>query len=316
MGTHKFLTIVAVAAIAGVIVTDCKKNTPAPSALADSIVSGDSTNNPVNTIKFGNFTETGDGLNFDMIAVKGGTFIMGSDNTIDNRASPPHSVTLSNFHIGKYEVTQKLWRDVMGSYPDTSASMQPSTAPGLGDNYPIYYISWNDIVGTPSGGNVGYTERGIDYYTDGFCYQLSVKANGGTLGTKHYRLPTEAEWEYATRGGAQSKGYTYSGSDSIDDVAWYHDNADGIIHPVGTKAANELGIYDMSGNVWEWCSDWWRANYSSSAQTNPTGASSGDTRAVRGGSLGLGTRYCRVAHRYQYAPHERYRYLGFRLVIP
>ncbi|GHT09861.1 hypothetical protein AGMMS4956_00270 [Bacteroidia bacterium] len=263
---------------------------------------------------FNYFTETGGGLNFDMVAVAGGTFTMGctaeqgSDCYSDEIA---HSVTLSSFSIGKYEVTQKLWYDVMGSYPETA----PSSTYGVGNNYPMYYVSWEDIVGTSSS-SVGYTEKGITYYTNGFCYKLSVKVNGGTLGTKHYRLPTEAEWEYAARGGASSGGYTYSGSNTIGNVAWYYDNSGSKSHAVGTTpSANELGIYDMSGNVWEWCSDW-SGSYSSSAQTNPTGASSGSYRVFRGGSWSTYARGCRVAYCISDAPSYRYDALGFRLVLP
>ncbi|GHT82313.1 hypothetical protein FACS189467_7460 [Bacteroidia bacterium] len=291
-----YLKVALVGAMAvGMMVTNsCKKKDTTPS--------------------FSNFTETGGGLSFDMVAVPGGTFTMGGTaeqgSDVLDRELPTHSVTLSNFSIGKYEVTQKLWYDVMGSYPGAA----PSSSSGVGDNYPMYFVSWEDIVGTS--GSIGYTEKGIDYYTNGFCYQLSVKVNGGTLGTKHYRLPTEAEWEYAARGGASSGGYTYSGSNTIDDVAWYDSNSGRKSHAVGTTpSANELGIYDMSGNVGELCSDWF-GDYSSSAQTNPTGASEGSSRVARGGTWYGDEQYCRVAFRTYPAPDTRSFPLGFRLVLP
>jgi formylglycine-generating enzyme required for sulfatase activity len=176
---------------------------------------------------------------------------------------------------------------------------------GSGNNYPEYYVSWNDIVGT--GATTGYTVNGVAYKTDGFCYKLSQLVGDG----RQFFLPTEAQWEYAARGGSKSNGYIYSGSNTVDDVAWYGDNSSSQAHTVGTKQANELGIYDMSGNVWEWCSDWY-GGYSSSAQTNPTGASSGSRRVFRGGSWSLDATGSRVAARNAVPPGNRSG-IGFRL---
>ena len=247
----------------------------------------------------------------EMILVEGGTFMMGaqsSNSTSSNydsdaysRESPVHQVTLSDFYIGKYEVTQQLWEYVMkysgtcadGSTMSAYASnvwfgTNPSSTHGVGDYYPAYDVSWEDIV------NI-------------FIPRLN-KITGKT-----YRLPTEAEWEYAARGGNKSKGYKYSGSNTIGDVAWYDGNSGDATHEVGTCYPNELGIYDMSGNVWEWCSDWY-GSYSSMAQTDPSGAGSGSYRVCRGGSWDCIAQGCRVALRSDCTPGYRSNTLGLRLV--
>ena len=233
-------------------------------------------------VPFSNYTETSNSLNFEMIAVQGGTFSMGctseqgSDCYYDEM--PAHQVTLSDFYIGKYEVTQGLWKTVMGNNPSYFTG---------GDNYPVEYMFGDDIVGTSG----SYQEiKGIRYYANGFIYKLNQ------LTGKQYRLPTEAEWEYAARGGANSKGYKYSGSNIVGNVAWCSENSDSRTHPVGGKAANELGIYDMSGNVCELCSDWYDS-YSSNVQTNPTGPTSGPSRVYRGGSWSHPAWYTRVSYR-------------------
>jgi len=230
--------------------------------------------------------ETVNGVTFEMVAVEGGTFTMGateeqgSDFVSDEK--PVHSVTLSSFVIGKHEVTQGLWMAVMGSLPELYDTY---TAYGIGDNYPVYYVSWYDI--------------------QTFITKLNE------LTGESYRLPTEAEWEYAARGGKQSQGYKYSGSNTVDDVAWYGVNS-GKTNPVGTKQANELGIYDMSGNVYEWCADWYGA-YTADAVSNPTGATSGTDRVNRGGSWNINARNVRVSNRFNYTPSIRNFNLGFRL---
>ncbi|GBU22533.1 hypothetical protein R80B4_02443 [Fibrobacteres bacterium R8-0-B4] len=236
-----------------------------------------------------------------MMRVEGGTFTMGSasepaDDCVDvndcvDDESPTHSVTLSGYCIGKYEVTQGLWKAVMGSLP---SFFTMGSSRGIGDNYPVYWISWDDIM-------------------NDFIPKLN------RLTGKTYRLPTEAEWEYAARGGNKSGGYTYPGSNDIDSVAWYGYSSEKggtsgeTTNPVGTKSPNELGIYDMSGNVYEWVSDLYGV-YSSSAQTNPAGPSWGIYRVYRGGSWLYGARHCRVSNRnYHYPEDTRLPGTGFRL---
>ena len=212
----------------------------------------------------------------NMVYVSGGTFIMGGDESSDQ--TPTHSVTLSSYYICKYEVTQALWRAVMGSNPSKFK----------GDNLPVEQVSWND------------------------CQTFINRLNSYT--GRNFRLPTEAEWEFAARGGNYSRHYKYSGSNYIGDVAWYTDNSGNRTHPVGTKQANELGLYDMSGNVWEWCSDWY-GSYSSYSQSNPTGATSGFGRVERGGNWCGLARYCCSSHRSYYAPGNSFDDLGLRLVL-
>jgi len=257
-------------------------------------------------ITFNNYSETINGQNLSMIAVQGGTFTMGCTSEQGSNCGsdelPAHQVTLSDFYIGKYEVTQGQWRAIMGN--------SPSYFP-RGDNYPVEQVSWNDIVGT-SGATM--VIKNITYYANGFIYKLNQ------LTGKQYRLPTEAEWEYAARGGRSSSGFKYSGSNTVGDVAWYWDNIPSQssgnsgygTQLVGTKASNELGIHDMSGNVYECCSDWFGA-YSSNAQTNPTGPSSGYYRVDRGGSWYDGAVRVRVSYRIYVAPDVHNLYLGFRL---
>ncbi|MBE6193211.1 MAG: PEGA domain-containing protein [Rikenellaceae bacterium] len=229
-------------------------------------------------------TPSSDSANFgdiEMVFVKGGTFTMGATSEQGSDAysdeKPTHSVTLSDYYIGKYEVTQAQWRAVMGNNPSRFK----------GDNLPVERVSWDDIQ------------------------EFITKLNAQT--GKNFRLPTEAEWEYAARGGNQSKGYKYSGSNTLGDVVWYDDNSSSKTHSVGQKQPNELGIYDMSGNVWEWCSDWY-GSYSSSLQTNPMGPSGGSDRVLRGGSWLNDARDCRVSIRDSVTPDSRLSDYGFRLV--
>ena len=231
--------------------------------------------------RFKDRTFTVNGVTFEMVAVKGGTFMMGAssgDSDADDDEKPAHSVTLGDYYIGKFEVTQELWEAVMGS----------NASNFKGSKLPVEQVSWND------------------------CQEFITKLNG--LTGKNFRLPTEAEWEYAARGGNGSRGYKYSGSNSISDVAWYHDNSGDKTHTVGTKSPNELGIYDMSGNVWEWCQDWY-GSYSSGSQTNPQGPSSGSLRVYRGGGWSYCAGYCRVSDRGSGTPAVRGDFLGFRVVL-
>ena len=207
------------------------------------------------------------------VLVEAGTFQMGSTGVVsvsmlgDRDEKPDHSVRISRaFYMSNYEVTQKQWREVMGINPSYFK----------GDDLPVEQVSWYDAV---EYFNRLSRREGLTpcYSGSGDSILCNFSANG-------YRLPTEAEWEYAARGGNQSKGYTHAGSNSVGDVGWYDGNSGGATHPVGRKRPNELGLYDMSGNVWEWCWDWYVA-YSSSTATDPVGASGGPDRMNRGGSL-------------------------------
>ena len=204
----------------------------------------------------------------DMVYVEGGTFTMGATAEQGGYAGDwekPHQVTLSSFYICKHEVTQEEWEAVMGSNPSN----------WKGKRLPVETVLWDE------------------------CQTFISKLN--SLTGKHYRLPTEAEWEYAARGGSRSQGYKYSGSNILDNVAWYKDNSGSMTHEVMTKLPNELGLYDMSCNVWEWC--------------NPNGASSGSNRVGRGGSWYSYARYCRVSCRNNFAPSYRSIILGLRLAL-
>lgn len=224
-----------------------------------------------------NQTFTVNGVSFTMVAVQGGTFTMGATSEQGSDAkdweTPAHKVTVSSFSIGQTEVTQELWQAVMGSNP----SMYK------GAKRPVEKVSWDD------------------------CQEFIRKLN--QLTGKKFRLPTEAEWEYAARGGNKSRGYKYSGSNNLGSVAWYNEDLfDGETHDVATKVSNELGIYDMSGNVWEWCQDKWY-NYDGSATKY------GSNRVDRGGSWNDNARFCRVSDRNRSSPDVRSRNLGLRLAL-
>ena len=223
-----------------------------------------------------------DDINIEMVKVEAGTFMMGATSKMKypyRDEKPVHQVTLTNdYYMGKYEVTQALWQAVMGNNPSHFK----------GENLPVETVNWNE------------------------CQEFISKLNSMT--GRKFRLPTEAEWEYSARGVKKSRSYQYSGSSNISDVAWYGGNSGSKTHPVGTKQANELGIYDMSGNVCEWCSDWY-SSYSSTSQTNPTGSVSGSHRVCRGGSWFGNAGYCRSSFRGSYTPDCRSNHLGLRLVL-
>ncbi len=232
----------------------------------------------------------------EMVYVEGGTFEMGNSNSDEYPGERPvHTVTLSSFYMCPYEVTQAQWWAVMGENPSYYS----------GNNLPVEDISWYDAIEFC---NALSESEGLApcYTVNGTDVTLNPSANG-------YRLPTEAQWEYAARGGAQSQGYLYSGSDNIDEVAWYYENSNLTTHPVGTKQPNELGLYDMSGNVWEWCWDWY-SDYSSDSQTDPVGPTSGMTRIYRGSGWAYNAVSCRVTNRKSYTPSYDFNFLGIRLV--
>ena len=219
-----------------------------------------------------------------MVYVPGGTFMMGctseQGDDCEDHERPAHQVSLSSFQIGKYEVTQAEWKAVMGS--------NPSKFKGC-PNCPVVQVSWNDI--------------------QSFINKLNAKTG------KKYRLPTEAEWEYAARGGNRSRGNKYSGSNNLDEVACYSKTNGSKPLSVGGKKPNELGIFDMSGNVYEWCGDWYGA-YSNSSKTNPNGHSSGSDRVLRGGGwINYDPQGFRVSFRLNYGPVFRGDIIGFRLVL-
>jgi formylglycine-generating enzyme required for sulfatase activity len=214
----------------------------------------------------------------ELILVEGGTFKMGSDEYSNSSEKPIHQVTLSSYMIGKYPITQAQWQAVMGSNPSYFKE---------GGNLPVERVSWDD--------------------TQDFISNLNEKTG------KTYSLPTEAQWEFAARGGNKSKGFKYSGSNNADDVGWHNGNSDSETHPVGEKDKNELGIHDMSGNVWEWCADWY-GSYDSATVTNPIGVVEGSCRVLRGGSWNYRSMYCRVADRLCNSPSYRNTYYGFRVV--
>ena len=274
----------------------------------------------------------------EMVRVEGGTFMMGSEYGEDDE-TPVHEVTVSSFMIGKYEITVGEFRafvedtgyetlaettgeawevDDEGNLVDDATWKNPFLTQT--DKHPVTVISWYDAVmycnwlSRKEGFTPVYTidksreDPNNSSVFDEFKWTVSCnwKANG-------YRLPTEAEWEYAARGGTKSKGYKYSGSDDIGSVAWYYDNSDWQTHAVGTKAPNELGIYDMSGNLWEWCWDWY-GYYPESRSSDPKGAGAGSYRVLRGGSwLNYGF-ICRVAYRNSNVPDFRYNYYGLRVL--
>ena len=233
-------------------------------------------NSNVITIKVGD-------VSFEMIKVEAGYFVMGcteeQEESCADDENPYHKVTISkNYYIGKFEVTQELYEAVMGENPSKWKFF----------DRPVENVSWEEA--------------------QEFCNKLSRMTG------RKFSLPTEAEWEYAARGGKKSSNTIYCGSPEIDDVAWYDDNSDEHTHAVGKLSPNELGIYDMSGNVWEWCLDWY-GDYSSSSQTDPKGPETGSKRVLRGGSWIYNDWSCRVTYRASGVPTGRGSSVGFRVVL-
>ena len=234
-------------------------------------------------------TFTVNGVSFSMVAVEGGTYMLGAsddDTEAESWEKPAHRVALSSFSLSQTEVTQELWQAVMGSNPSWYS---PSHDYEEDLQRPVECVSWED------------------------CQTFITRLN--ELTGKNFRLPTEAEWEYAARGGSQSQNYKYAGSNTIGDVAWYDENSSSQTHPVATKAPNELGLYDMSGNVYEWCQDWY-GSYSSDPQLDPTGpTSSSGIRVIRGGAWNYNVKQCRVTHRTLNYPVSKSPDLGLRLAL-
>ncbi len=222
------------------------------------------------------------GLAFEMIYVEGGEFLMGGEGYA---AKPIHRVTLSSYYIGKYPVTQDLWHAVMENDPSQFK----------GANRPVESVSWDDA--------------------QEFIKRLNMTT------AQSFRLPTEAEWEFAARGGNKSEGFQYSGSNKLKEVGWYGENSYGETKPVGLKFSNELGLYDMSGNVWEWCEDWFDDDYYGKCAeidvvNDPMGPDQGVNRVHRGGNYFDAAEYCRVTYRGSSPPVGRFYGSGFRLVLP
>lgn len=240
----------------------------------------------------GDMTFTVNDVSFTMKPIEGGTFWMGAQSDDPNAPNynsdavdeeqPVHQVTLNSFYLGETEVTQELWLAVMGEDPGWEERY------GIGSNYPAYRVSWTD------------------------CQEFIRKLN--RLTGKRFRLPTEAEWEYAARGGNKSKGYLYAGSNLVDQVSWHQENSEENAHPIKTKRANEIGLFDMSGNLWEWCDDWFD-DYNSGSQTNPKGPSDGTIKVLRGGSWFDDYDHGLLSNRFYSVPGYASYYIGIRLAL-
>jgi len=268
---------VVLAVLAAFFVTSKLANNSATDAAVDSTAIGvEDENKPLeNVLSF-----DANGVKFNMMLVEAGSFYMGSNEyNADADERPVHKVSVGDYYIAETEVTQALWTAVMGYNPSLWQD---------NDNLPVERVSWDD------------------------CQIFVDKLNSIT--NRNFRLPTEAEWEFACKGGNKSGNYTYSGSNSLYEVAWYNDNSGGRTHLVKTKQPNELGLYDMTGNVNEWVGDVY-ANYSQEAQDNPTGPASGTTRVDRGGAWSDLVARCRVSNRYGFAPSHSAQYLGFRIAL-
>ncbi|MBU1368417.1 MAG: formylglycine-generating enzyme family protein [Bacteroidetes bacterium] len=234
----------------------------------------------------------GTGVCFNMVFIHGGVFDMGGESW--NKSSLPiHKVQLSDFWMAEHPVTQELWVSVMGTEKNKSNFK--------GKRKPVESVSWMDI-------------------NDEFLPALNKLTEGKRPDGTIYHLPTEAQWEFAARGGKSSKGFDFSGGNKLDDLGWNDKNSHNETKPVGLKLPNELGLYDMSGNVWEWCNDWYRADYYAKCKTegikiDPPGPEEGDYRVLRGGSWIFNPQFCRVSYRFNYHPALRYDFFVFRLVL-
>jgi formylglycine-generating enzyme required for sulfatase activity len=249
----------------------------------------------------------------EMVWVEGGSYLMGS-NEGEEDEKPVHEVTLKGFYMGKYEVTRGQFR----KFVETTNYQTEAEKDGWAWIYSVEEKNWVKKEGLnwkkDAKGNDCYNKKEnhpviFVSYNDAIAYINWLK----TTTNKKYRLPTEAEWEYAAKGGNKNSLYKYAGSDNIDEVAWYG-NANDETHPIGTKKANALGIFDMTGNVWEWCSDWYDKNhYQYSMKSNPEGGLTGDYRVLRGGSFSSDSGNCRPANRVNSTPNGRSSIIGFRL---
>jgi formylglycine-generating enzyme required for sulfatase activity len=263
----------------------------------------------------------------EMVWVPGGSFEMGKNLGTGGGYDviPVHTVTLSGFNMGKYPVTQAQYKDVMGTNPSYFSSNPASGE--TQENRPVEMVSWYDAIvfcnklSMAKGLSPAYRISGSTNPADWGAvpttsYNATWDAAVIVSGTTGYRLPTEAQWEYAAKGGNGSPGnYTYSGSNNVDDVAWYSGNSGSKTHEVGKKAPNGLGLYDMSGNVWEWCWDWY-GSYTNGEQPDPTGPVSGAYRVGRGGIYYFTAEYARSACRYGNDAGGRFDVIGFRLARP
>lgn len=244
--------------------------------------------------------------NSDFVMIEGGTFKMGSkasDRAADVDEQKEHEVKLNSFMISKFEVTVWEWKEFIKA---NKMKMPEKPKWGWQDNYPINGITWNEAIAYCNWLSKKEKLQPV-YSKKGPNIVCNFKANG-------YRLPTEAEWEYAAKGGSLSKSFRYSGSDNLDDIAWYKGNSNDTPHTIGTKLPNELGIYDMSGNVWEWCWDWYNKDfYKLEKNDNPRGPEMGNRRSVRGGSWDSQPNYARPANRISTEPNKTHEFYGFRI---
>jgi formylglycine-generating enzyme required for sulfatase activity len=247
-----------------------------------------------------NLTFTAKNINFEMVFVEGGTFTMGctsEQNFCFGDEKAVHTVELKDYYIGKYQVTQKIWHEVMGRSIRLQLYMiNGKTLNGEGNDFPVYYVNYAEC--------------------EEFCSQLNKLFSKQLPKGYKFCLPTEAQWEYAARGGNQSRSYCYSGSTNIDEIGWYADNSGSTTHKIGMRKPNELGIFDMSGNVFEWCRDWYNdLYYFNSPSINPTGPDTGRGRVLRGGSWICKLEYCRVSFRHCTSPSNRSFDVGVRLAL-